>query len=75
MDEQDGQDGDRICTLTLAISRRGRGEFTLTLALCHRGRGDIMGGGLGLDATFDCERLHLNSYKGNPGLTIGSALD
>ena len=44
-------------TLTVAFCRRGSGEFTLTLALCHRGRGDIMGSGLGLDASFDCEQL------------------
>ena len=77
MDGQDRQDADRIFTLTLTLTlcHLGRGGFTLTLALSRRGRGDITGGGLGLDATFDCEQLHLNSYKGNPGLTIGSALD
>ena len=40
------------------------GVCTLTLALCRRGSGDIMGRGLGVGASFDCERLR--SLFGSP---------
>ena len=62
MDGQDRQDADRIFTLTLALCHRGSGEFTLTLALSHLGSGDIMGGGLGLDTSCDCEQLRCKAH-------------